>query len=220
MEQEARRLGAKDISGVIFLTLADIRREMDDCQTCGLGRGRRNLVFGEGDEAARLMLIGEGPGADEDRLGRPFVGAAGQLLDRILAAVDITREEVYIANVVKCRPPGNRTPSPAEAGACLPWLFRQLETIRPAVIVLLGATAFKYLIGGTTGITVVRGKWLTTKSGIAVMPTYHPAALLRNPGWKKPVWEDFQQVRDRYNDVIDPTPKGGGLRRKLQGPAS
>jgi len=187
--------------GVVFLTLAEVRREMGECQACGLARGRRNLVFGEGNETARLMLIGEGPGADEDRLGRPFVGAAGQLLDRILAAVDITREEVYIANVVKCRPPGNRVPSAEEAAACLPWLFRQLEIVRPAVIVLLGATAYKCLIGGSAGITTARGKWLTTKSGIAVMPTYHPAALLRNPHWKKPVWEDFQQVKERYQAV-------------------
>lgn len=191
---------------MIFLTLEDIKQEMNNCQACGLAGGRQQIVFGEGNEAARLMLIGEGPGADEDRLGRPFVGAAGQLLDRILAAVDITREEVYIANVVKCRPPGNRVPSPAEAAACLPWLFQQVETLRPAIIVLLGASAFKYLIGGTSGITAARGNWLTTKSGIAVMPTYHPAALLRNPGWKKPVWEDFQKVKERYDAVKGNTP--------------
>jgi len=183
------------------LTLSDIRREMGDCRACGLARGRRNIVFGEGNEAAALMLIGEGPGADEDRLGRPFVGAAGQLLDRILAAVDIRREEVYIANVVKCRPPGNRAPEPAEAAACLPWLFKQVETVWPSIIVLLGASAFKYLIGGKSGITAARGNWLATKSGIAVMPTFHPAALLRNPNWKKPVWEDFQKVKERYDEV-------------------
>jgi len=183
------------------LTLSDIRREMGDCRACGLARGRQNIVFGEGNEAAALMLIGEGPGADEDRQGRPFVGAAGQLLDRILAAVDIRREEVYIANVVKCRPPGNRAPEPAEAAACLPWLFKQVETVWPSIIVLLGASAFKYLIGGKGSITAARGNWLTTKSGIAVMPTYHPAALLRNPSWKKPVWEDFQKVKERYEAI-------------------
>lgn len=197
----------EEYPGVIFLTLAQLSREMEGCQSCGLSQGRQKIVFGEGNEEARLMLIGEGPGADEDQQGRPFVGAAGQLLDRILAAVEIAREEVYIANVVKCRPPGNRVPSPEEAAACLPWLFGQLEVIAPAIIVLLGATAFKYLIGGKTGITAARGNWLTTKSGIAVMPTFHPAALLRNPGWKKPVWEDFQKVKERY-DALKPDSSG------------
>ncbi|MCL2766961.1 MAG: uracil-DNA glycosylase [Peptococcaceae bacterium] len=169
-----------------------------DCQRCGLRDGCKGVVFGEGNPAAKIMLIGEGPGADEDQLGRPFVGKAGQLLDRILAAVDMERfRDVYIANIVKCRPPGNRAPRPEEAEFCLPWLYRQIEIISPEIIVLLGATALQNLIESNAKITVMRGKWLTSKSGIKIMPTYHPAALLRDASKKRPVWEDFQQIRDQ-----------------------
>jgi DNA polymerase len=149
------------------------------------------------------MLIGEGPGADEDLLGRPFVGKAGQLLDKILAAVNMERfKDVYIANVVKCRPPGNRAPRPEEAEACLPWLYRQIEIISPVMIVLLGATALQNLIESDSKITQMRGKWLTSKSGIKIMPTFHPAALLRDTSKKRPVWEDFQAIRDELANVV------------------
>uniref|UniRef100_A0A7C2E287 Type-4 uracil-DNA glycosylase n=1 Tax=Ammonifex degensii TaxID=42838 RepID=A0A7C2E287_9THEO len=179
-------------------TLDELKNSITDCQKCNLAANRTNVVFGEGNPFALLMFIGEGPGADEDRLGRPFVGAAGQLLDRILAACGITREEVYIANIVKCRPPGNRVPLREEAEACLPFLRQQIELIRPQVIVLLGSTALQYLIGSEAKITRMRGQWFGPLYGARVMATYHPAALLRDPGKKRPVWEDFQQVRDAY----------------------
>ena len=177
--------------------LATLKGMALECRRCGLREGCKGVVFGEGDPAARLMLIGEGPGADEDLLGRPFVGKAGVLLDKILAAVGMERfTDAYIANVVKCRPPGNRAPRPEEAENCLPWLYRQMELISPKVIVLLGATALQNLIEPKAKITQMRGKWLTSKSGIKIMPTYHPAALLRDASKKRPVWEDFQQIRD------------------------
>lgn len=180
-------------------TLEELRGKALDCARCGLRGGCAGVVFGEGNPQAELMLIGEGPGADEDRLGRPFVGKAGQLLDKILAAIDLERfEHVFIANVVKCRPPGNRAPRPNEAEVCLPWLYRQIELISPRIIVLLGSTALQNLIEPNARITVMRGKWLVSKSGVKIMPTYHPAALLRDASKKRPVWEDFQQVRDEY----------------------
>jgi DNA polymerase len=141
------------------------------------------------------MLVGEGPGAEEDLQGRPFVGPAGQLLDRALAAAGAPRKTVYIANVVKCRPPGNRVPRPEEAGACLPWLRRQVEIVRPKVLLLLGATALLYL-AGLEGITRHRGKWAEAW-GIPAMPTYHPAALLRDPSKKRPFWRDLLAAVDR-----------------------
>lgn len=169
------------------------------CARCELRGGCSGVVFGEGNPNARLMLIGEGPGADEDRLGRPFVGKAGQLLDKILEAIGLERfTHVYIANVVKCRPPGNRAPRPEEAEQCLPWLYRQIELVSPEIIVLLGSTALQNLIDPEARITKMRGQWLVSKSGIKIMPTYHPAALLRDTSKKRPVWEDFQKVRDEY----------------------
>jgi DNA polymerase len=180
-------------------TLEEMRKSLSQCRKCGLATNRTNVVFGTGNPMALLMLVGEGPGADEDRLGQPFVGAAGKLLDRILAACDITREEVYIANIVKCRPPGNRVPSREEAEACLPFLRRQLDLIKPRIIVLLGSTALQYLIGPEARITRIRGQWFEQLHGARVMPTYHPAALLRDPAKKREVWEDFQKVRDAYN---------------------
>ncbi|MDD3653552.1 MAG: uracil-DNA glycosylase [Desulfotomaculaceae bacterium] len=180
-------------------TLAELHSLARDCRRCGLRSGCSGVVFGEGNPEARLMLIGEGPGGDEDRQGRPFVGKAGQLLDKILAAVNMERfTHVYIANVVKCRPPGNRAPQTDEAAACLPWLYRQIELVSPRIIVLLGSTALQNLIEPGARITVMRGKWLVSKSGIKIMPTFHPAALLRDTSKKRPVWEDFQKVRDEY----------------------
>jgi len=183
--------------------LAELAKEVQNCTKCSLAERRRTVVFGEGNPQARLMLIGEGPGEEEDRQGRPFVGAAGQLLDRILAAAGFKREEVYIANVVKCRPPGNRVPTRVEAAACIPWLFEQLKLISPRIIVLLGSTALQNLVDPQARITAMRGQWLVSKSGIKIMPTYHPAALLRDPGKKAPVWEDMQKIRDEYMKLID-----------------
>lgn len=182
-------------------TLAAVVRQ---CERCGLRAGASGVVFGEGSPTARLMLIGEGPGRDEDRLGRPFVGAAGQLLDRILEAAGFARfENVYIANVVKCRPPQNRVPEPQERLACWPNLRAQIRLIAPRIVVLLGATALQALIDPAARITRVRGQWIE-KEGIWFMPTYHPAALLRDPAKKKPVWEDMKEVVRKYRELVNP----------------
>ncbi|MEA4882241.1 MAG: uracil-DNA glycosylase [Clostridia bacterium] len=176
--------------------LASVASAVEQCRRCGLGSTRTNAVPGEGNPQARIMFIGEGPGAEEDAQGRPFVGAAGRLLDRIIAAMGLKREEVFIGNVVKCRPPSNRVPEPEEMRACMPYLARQIELIRPSVIVLLGATALKGMIDPNAGITRMRGQWLE-RGGIMVMPTFHPAALLRDPSKKAPVWEDMKKVMAR-----------------------
>ncbi len=180
-------------------SLAELKDLTVRCARCALRDGCSRVVFGEGNPNARLMLIGEGPGADEDRLGRPFVGRAGQLLDKILEAISLERSaHTYIANVVKCRPPGNRAPRPEEAQACLPWLYRQIELVSPGIIVLLGNSALRNLVDPDASITPMRGQWLVSKSGIKIMPTFHPSALLRDSGKKRPVWEDFQKVRDEF----------------------
>lgn len=168
-----------------------------NCNACRLRQGCHGVVFGEGNPEARLMFVGEGPGADEDRFGRPFVGKAGQLLNRILAAVEITREEVYIANVVKCRPPHNRVPQPDEAEFCLPHLRKQVAIIRPKIIVCLGATAAAYLIDRDARISQIRGQWFERKN-VWMMSTFHPAALLRDPTKKRLVWLDFQKIAELY----------------------
>lgn len=180
------------------MALQQLASDMQNCTRCDLAQGRNNLVFGVGNPQAKLMLIGEGPGQDEDAQGIPFVGRAGQLLDRILAAIDLSREEVYIANVVKCRPPSNRNPSRQEAVACLPYLYRQIELINPRIIVLLGSVALQNLINPDARITKMRGQWLESKSGIKIMPTFHPAAVLRDPSKRRPVWEDFQRIQEEY----------------------
>jgi DNA polymerase len=165
-----------------------------ECRRCRLCEGRKQVVFGAGDPEARLMFIGEGPGADEDAQGVPFVGRAGQLLtDIITKGMGLERKSVYIANIVKCRPPDNRVPLPDEAAACLPYLKAQIAAIGPEVIVTLGKTAVLYLLGIETPITKVRGKWLSYEA-IPVMPTFHPSYLLRNPAAKRDVWEDVQKV--------------------------
>lgn len=182
----------------------ELARRVRSCRRCGLREGCRGVVFGDGNPAAKLMLIGEGPGADEDRIGRPFVGRAGQLLDRILAACGFERQRhVYIANIVKCRPPGNRTPTPAEREACLPHLEAQIRFIQPKIIVLLGATALQGMLDPSARLSDYRGRWVE-RDGIFYMTTYHPAALLRNPSWKAPCWEDFKRVIDKYRELIDP----------------
>ncbi len=172
-----------------------VRREAEACTKCRLCEGRTTVVFEDGSRQARLMLIGEGPGAEEDRQGLPFVGPAGQLLTRILSAMGLRRDEVYIANIVKCRPPGNRTPEPDEVAACLPYLREQIAAVRPPAVVLLGSVAARALLGPDVSITRIRGRF-TDVGGIPAMPTFHPAYLLRNPGEKRKVWEDMQKVRD------------------------
>jgi DNA polymerase len=168
-----------------------IRDEIGDCTRCALHSGRTKLVFGDGSPAARLLFVGEGPGADEDAQGLPFVGRAGQLLNNMIAAMGLKREEVYIANVVKCRPPGNRTPEPDEANTCSQFLFRQIDVVRPEVLVALGATAATYLLGQRQPLAGLRGR-VHSFRGARLIVTYHPAYLLRDPRQKKEAWADLQ----------------------------
>ena len=175
--------------------LATLGEAAAGCTRCRLAEGRTKVVFGAGNPAAELMFVGEGPGADEDRQGLPFVGAAGELLTRIIQAIEMTRDEVYIANVVKCRPPGNRDPQPDEVAACRGYLEKQIGLVRPRVLVALGKVAAQTLLGNDSPIGRIRGQWFQVQ-GIPTMVTYHPAALLRNPALKRPTWEDLQQVRD------------------------
>ncbi|MBK7348616.1 MAG: uracil-DNA glycosylase [Gemmatimonadetes bacterium] len=164
------------------------------CEKCRLCQGRKQTVPGEGNPTARLMCIGEGPGATEDETGRPFVGAAGQLLDQILGAIDCPRESVYIANIVKCRPPQNRKPLPDEATMCLPYLHRQIALVRPTVLLAMGGTAAEWLLGVKRSLGDLRNQ-VHRYAGIPLVVTYHPAALLRNPNWKKPTWDDVRVAR-------------------------
>lgn len=174
-------------------TLTAIRTDVGDCQRCKLCSTRKNIVFGVGNPHAELMFIGEGPGADEDEKAEPFVGRAGQLLTKIIEAMGMTRAEVYINNIVMCRPPGNRAPEPDESASCKPFLLRRIAAIKPRLIVCLGATAVKNLLETDTPISKIRGK-IQDWNGYKVMPTFHPAFLLRNPNMKAPVWEDMQAV--------------------------
>ena len=168
-----------------------IRDEIGECTRCALHKGRNKLVFGDGSPAARLMFVGEGPGADEDAQGLPFVGKAGQLLNNMISAMGLRREEVYIANVVKCRPPGNRVPEPEEGATCSPFLFRQIDVIRPEVLVALGATAATWLLGARQPLAGLRGRVHSVR-GTKLIVTYHPAYLLRDPRQKKEAWADLQ----------------------------
>jgi uracil-DNA glycosylase len=171
--------------------LQAIREDLGDCTRCALHKGRNKIVFGVGNPAARLMFVGEGPGADEDAQGEPFVGRAGQLLNNMIAAMGLKREECYIANIVKCRPPGNRTPEPDEANTCTPFLFRQIDVVRPQVLVALGATAATYLLGARQPLAGLRGR-IHAYRGTSLIVTYHPAFLLRDPRQKKEAWADLQ----------------------------
>jgi uracil-DNA glycosylase len=175
--------------------LEAIREEMGDCRRCPLGALRKNLVFGDGNQRAALVFVGEAPGADEDREGKPFVGRAGQLLTKIIEAMGLSRQDVYICNILKCRPPGNRNPEAAEIAACEPFLIRQLQAIAPRAICALGTFAAQTLLKKDIPITALRGRF-HTYAGIKVMPTYHPAYLLRNPSAKKLVWEDVQMIME------------------------
>jgi DNA polymerase len=183
-------------------TIEEIRRDLGDCKRCKLWSTRTKIVFGEGDPKAELMFVGEGPGADEDATGRPFVGRAGQLLTKMIEAIGMKREDVYIANVVKSRPPGNRTPEKDEVEACIPFLFRQIAAIRPRLIVALGNPAMQALLDTKIGITRMRGEFHVYPriSGIKVLPTFHPAYLLRSPDKKREAWEDLKKVREYLKD--------------------
>jgi DNA polymerase len=176
--------------------LRAVRDDIGDCTRCKLHKGRTHVVFGVGNPKARLMFIGEGPGRDEDLQGEPFVGAAGQLLDRMVKAMGLARADVYIANIVKCRPPGNRDPEPDEIAACERFLKAQIAAIRPEVLVALGRVAAQTLLKEQTPVSRLRGAWRTYE-GLPLMPTFHPAYLLRTPGDKKLVWEDMQDVMKR-----------------------
>jgi DNA polymerase len=174
-------------------SLAEIREGLGDCQRCRLSEKRRNIVFGSGNPRARLLFIGEGPGYDEDMQGEPFVGAAGQLLTKIIGAIKETRQSVYIANIIKCRPPGNRNPKPDEIDTCYPFLERQIEAIHPEFICALGTIAAQSLLNRKQPISAMRGKFYDYR-GIKVLPTFHPAYLLRNPERKRDVWEDMKKL--------------------------
>jgi DNA polymerase len=177
------------------------------CTKCReLARTRTQVVFGVGNRQAEIMFIGEAPGADEDEQGEPFVGRAGQLLTKIIEAMGLTREEVYIANILKCRPPNNRPPLPDEAANCLPYLLRQIELVRPQAIVALGATAVRGLLGVESSISKVRGNWYLFHE-VPLMPTFHPAYLLRNPSAKREVWQDMQAVLTKLGKPIPPVKK-------------
>lgn len=175
------------------LTLEEIREQMGDCKRCLLCQHRTNLVFGEGNQNATLVFVGEAPGGEEDMQGRPFVGRAGQLLTKIIAAMGFKRSDVYICNILKCRPPGNRNPKPDEIDACEPFLIKQLQAIKPKIICALGTFAAHTLLKSEVPITLMRGRFHTYQS-VKLMPTYHPAYLLRNPEAKKLVWEDVQLI--------------------------
>src|SRR5947209_910608 len=186
-------------------TLDKVREEIGECTRCKLHKGRHNIVFGVGDPRARLMFVGEAPGEDEDLQGFPFVGKAGQLLTKMIEAMGLAREDVYICNTVKCRPPNNRNPEPDELAACEPFLKGQLASVKPEVIVTLGKFAAQALLREQTPITRLRGQWREYE-GVPVMPTFHPAYLLRSPQEKTKVWDDLKQVMKRLRL---PIPNGG-----------
>ena len=172
--------------------------KVDKCTKCALSKTRKNIVFGEGDPESRLMFIGEAPGAEEDNTGKPFVGRAGQLLTKIIESINLKREEVYIANIIKCRPPENRNPIEDEIASCAPFLKEQIAIIRPQIICTLGKFSTEFIIGNDKGsISSVRGKTYNY-DGITVIPTYHPSYLLRNPSAKKETWEDMKKIRELY----------------------
>lgn len=201
-------------------TLAQFHQAIKDCQKCRLAQGRRNFVFGVGNPHAKLMCIGEAPGFEEDKRGEPFVGDAGQLLNRMLAAIGFEREEVYIANIIKCRPPNNRDPQPDEIAECLPYLKQQIAMLNPKLILALGRIAAQSLLGNTESLSRLR-KQVHRIGDIQMVATYHPAALLRNQGWKREAWEDMKMLRRLYDQhvgdkpAIDLNAKSSANREKL-----
>jgi len=207
-----KRLGIKeiylseDIKNMLSFSkknelLEIVKEELKDCRRCKLYKERNHIVFGEGNEDARLMLIGEAPGHEEDLQGRPFVGAAGHLLDNMLKAINLSRREVYIANIVKCRPPHNRKPERDEIEACKPFLLKQIDIIKPSIICTLGSIATQTLLETKTPITKLRGH-IYDFSGIKLIPTFHPAYLLRNPYQKKGAWEDLKLIEEIYKGLF------------------
>jgi len=181
----------------------NLKTEVSNCTKCSLSSNRNKVVFGGGNPDAELFVIAEGPGQEEDLQGIPFVGKSGKLLDKIFAACGFTREQhVYISNIVKCHPPGNRAPSKAEQAACLPYLMKQIDLVDPKIIILLGATALKVLIDPKLKITKIRGEWIDWNNRL-VMPVFHPSALLRYPDLKRPTWEDFKKVVFKYRELVD-----------------
>ncbi|MCI9178253.1 MAG: uracil-DNA glycosylase [Clostridia bacterium] len=181
-------------------TWEELENSIQNCQKCKLCQGRHSIVFGEGNKEADIMFIGEGPGADEDAQGIPFVGKAGQLMNKAFQGLGIDRNTVYICNIVKCRPPSNRVPEEDEATACMDYLRNQVVLVRPKIIILLGSTALKNILGKDYGITASRGKWIEQK-GISYMPTWHPAALLRDENKKIEFWKDLKEVVKRYETI-------------------
>ena len=192
--------GAVELTRTSFSSLEELKNHIGDCKRCNLCSGRRTIVFGSGSEKAKLFFVGEGPGADEDMEGEPFVGRAGKLLTKIIEAMGMKREDCYIANVVKCRPPQNRMPLPEEVEQCSPFLRSQIEIVKPNVIVALGLCATAHLLGTQSSMSNLRGRFhkLPWNQKVMVMPTYHPAYLLRNPGAKKMVWDDMKQVKQQF----------------------
>jgi DNA polymerase len=180
--------------------LKELSAVVEGCTKCALASTRTNVVFGQGDPHAKLMFIGEAPGADEDAQGLAFIGRAGQLLTKIIEAIDLKREEVFICNILKCRPPGNRAPTSIEIECCIPYLMKQLEIIRPSIICALGNSSAQTLLETKSPMNRMRGRFHDYK-GILFMPTYHPAALLRNPEYKRPVWEDIQLIQKEYEKL-------------------
>lgn len=197
MEQQ----NSSEFAGQKAADLEELRQIMLDCHLCPLEKTRNSLVFGKGNPKAKVMIIGEAPGADEDRQGEPFVGRAGKLLTDILKAINFTREEVYITNILKCRPPGNRNPLPGEMQVCMPYLRKQIELIQPRLILCLGLIAAGGVLNLKQTLTKMRGN-VYQLGNISVMVTYHPAALLRNPEWKRGAWEDVQKFRKLYDDMM------------------
>ena len=189
--EKIKRWGRKE--GRASETLVEIRTDLGDCKRCRLSEKRKNIVFGEGDPHAKLMFVGEGPGYDEDQIGEPFVGAAGKLLTKIIEAINHTREQVYICNIIKCRPPGNRNPKPDEIEVCFPFLKRQIASVKPDIICALGTFAAQTLLETKSPISKLRGSFYDYM-GSKVLPTYHPAYLLRNPEKKRDVWEDMKKL--------------------------
>lgn len=181
-------------------TLDELKLYVEACHKCKLSDTRNNIVFGEGNPSADIMFIGEGPGHHEDMQGKAFVGPAGQLLTKAIEGIELTRDEVYIANIIKCRPPGNRDPKPEEMEQCIDYLRWQVKIIKPKIIVCLGRIAAVNIIDKNIKITRERGIW-KNKKGSWIMPTFHPSAVLRDPSKKKPFWEDFKSIKEKYEDL-------------------
>lgn len=203
MLEQGKQFGYNNIMYTSFKKLYD---DVSCCTKCELCKTRKHTVFGEGSTSAKIMFIGEGPGRDEDELGRPFVGRAGQLLDKMLASISLARGDVYIANILKCRPPGNRDPLPHEAAACIDYLRAQVAMIRPSILVCLGRISAGYILGQEIRISRDRGVWHESK-GFFIMPTYHPAALLRNEELKKESYADLLSIRAKYDELTKQTSK-------------